>query len=376
MRPLPIPTSALRTVPYIPENQDAERYKAEAIADLRKRQQAHDRRWENPVEAGSDLEKERDAGRTNLHNEFAEIEDRYQAMRAKYPEPQTFILAIPTSVERDMLNSRLVSLGLKQATPEVLKATLIEELFHQRWHEPEPGEEFDPNKNETLAEAHANLLDSVWMRSEAHDAAIAQWQEVERERIVDEMEGAPAREPTPLPTKIISARDNARAQLLIDRMMSESQRLRDIAAHNMDFARQNSMMLVRLHVVDAPWAGFPVERDPKNGALSDATIKALRELVDDVSWHALVGHIDRMYLLDGGEEKNSVSPLGSSTPPTGSPAPSVDPETSGGSSTVSNIVPLPGVGLGTTIDKSFDSGIVSAAPPPPPASSPSPTDAA
>lgn len=375
MRPLPIPTSALRTVPYIPENQDAERYKAEAIADLRRREQAHERKWADPVEMDSAQHVERDAAREALTAEYPAIETTYQAMRDKYPEPQVFILAIPTSVERDMLNSRLVSLGLKQATQEVLKATLIEELFHQRWHEPDLGEEFDPNKNEAMAEEHANLLDSVWMRSAAHDAAIEQWQEVERERVADEMEGAPAREPTPMPTKIISARDNARAQLLIDRMMSESQRLRDIAAHNMDFARQNAMMLVRLHVVDAPWADFPVERDPKNGALPEATMTALREAVDDQSWHALVGHIDRMYLLDGGEEKNSVSPLGSSTPPTGSPALSVAPESNGGNSMASNIVPLPVAGSGTIIDRSLDSFIVSAAPPPPPASSPSPTDA-
>lgn len=374
MRTIPIPTSALRTVEYIPEAQDAELYKAEAIRNLREREQAHDRRWTDPVEPGSKEQTERDAAKTLLTAEYAEIEAEYQRMRAKYPTPQTFTIAIPTSVERDQLNSRLVALGLSQPTQEVLRATMIDELFYQRWYEPEDGQEFDANRNETIAEEHANLLDSVWMRSQAHDAAIESWQEQERERSKDEMAGAPYRPATPMPVKVISARDNARAQLLIDRMMAQSQRMRDLAANQMDFARRNAMMLVRMHLVAAPWADFPVERDPKNNAISAEAVSNLREAMDDTSWTQLVGHIDRMYQLDGYERKNSVSPLESSPLPGGSTEPSDVSADSGGNSTTSNIVPLHADASETTTDRSSVSGIVSGGVSPLPGLNNSPTD--
>jgi hypothetical protein len=143
-------------------------------------------------------------------------------------------------------------------------------------------------------------------------------------------------------------------QLLVDRMMSQSQKLRDLAGQNLDFARRNAILLVRMHVVGV--RGFevsvPIERDRLTNALPEAAVLALREKVDDVSWNQLVGHIDELYKIDGGEEKNSVSPPEKLSPPNGSTEPSDNPARSGGSSTGSSSTQAPEGESGRTIDKS------------------------
>lgn len=362
----PIHTTAAVAIEFTPACQDADRYKMKRTEALRTREQALDRRLDAvpASETGFYAEEQKAeieviaAEQAAVRDDWGTMERNIAFMRKTYPTPQTFLIVVPTSVEREQVNSRFIQLGLQQITQEMIRATMIEELFHQDWSGQVAHEgAWTASQNEAAAEERANFLDSVWMRQEAHDAAVAAWQEQEVERIIDADQGAPDRPATPMPPKIIGLREQSKLQLLVDHMMTNSQRLRDLAASAQDFARRNAMLLVRMHVVGV--TGFeptiPLERDMRTRALSDAAVAALREQVDDLSWHELVAYIDRLYKIDEAERKNSDSPLGKPPLPSGSDEPSGDQASSDGSSTVSSSTPALDDGSATIIAKSLPS---------------------
>jgi hypothetical protein len=387
MKPQPFHSTAMNPIEHIPASQDAETYHRNKTREIRRSEQAYARdeqrirRELNAAEPGSDAE-------AVAKNELVEVDDARKGLREqerlmarnirfineKYPIPQVFLIAIPTSVEREQINSRLVALGLSQVTQEQIRATMIEELFHQDWSE--PGQEpLTEEQNLTKAEDHANFLDGCWLRQMAHDTAIKEWQEQEVERLIDEAEGAPARLRAELPPKIITVREQSRMQLLVDRMMSTSQKLRDLAAANMDFARQNAVLLMRMHLVGVK--GFepklPLDRDPRTNTVPEEAILSLREQVDDASWGDVVTYIDRLYVVSEDEEKNSDSLPGKLSPLDGSIEPSDDQDSSGGNSKGSTSTPLPGGASETTTATSSASTSDSATAPEQAAQSDSPT---
>jgi hypothetical protein len=197
-RPVPIPVSADLPSEFIPPIQDADTFKRLKTAEIRRREQALERRiaahlkLQGEAEADSALLEQAgelnglegtiaevlkldqdaiDDEREQIAQEWPFMERNIATIREMYPTPQVFLIAIPTTVERDQINSRLISLGLSQVTQEQIRATLIEELFHQDWTE--PGEDpIDDDTNLLRAEENANFLDGVWLRQEAHDNAI------------------------------------------------------------------------------------------------------------------------------------------------------------------------------------------------------------
>lgn len=382
----PIPTSNLALTPFTPSVQDADRYEREKTEALGKRGAALERRRRALVEQTVYGDKETldaiaekraiDQDQALLDGEYETMRQKAAEMRARYPKPMTFFLTVPTSVEREQINSRLITLGLNQVTQEEIRATMIEELYAQDWTPP-GAEPLEPSQNEAHADSLADFLDSVWLRQEAHDAAITQWQEQEVERVIDEMEGAPARERAEPPVKIITVREGSRLQLLVNDMMARSERLRALAARQQDFARQNSMMLVRMHVagVEGFTPTVPLERHPRLRALSAEAVDALREQIDDATWHELVTHIDSCYKVDGGERKNSDSPLGKPPLPSGSTEASGDTASSDGSSTNSSTTHRLVDESVMTIDRSSTSISGSSETPALKVVDPSPTDA-
>jgi len=326
----PIPVTALNTVEYTPTPQDAQRYKREKgyeILLMRRR-----------LDSGEPLGDEARELSKAIVDEQEFMERTLDTMRRTYPKPMTFVLQVPTTVEREQINSRLISLGLSQVTQERMRATMIDELFYQDWGKGSDAE------NEAEAENLANFLDSVWLRQEAHDVAIARWQEQEVERVRDEADGAPPRPSAEMPPKIIGVREAAKSTLLVETMMAQSQKLRDLAAQASDFNRMNALLLVRANVLGGSNIPIELARDPLTKALPESQALALREAMDDASWHDLVGKIDGMYRLDGGEEKNFDWPPERPLPQDGSIEPSDDSANSDGSSTSSSTtLPLGGV---------------------------------
>jgi hypothetical protein len=358
----PIPTSAARPVEYTPLSLDAEAYRRRAYEELEQRRAslsgeklAH----QEGLDAGSVDEAEDKLRQTyfeEAEKHLAEspdfIERNYRDMKERLGPPPVFLISIPTSVERDQINSRLIQLGLTNVTQDQIRATMIDELFERDWGKG------SKEANEAHAEELANFLDAVWMRQEAHDAAVERFQAQETERVLDEVAGAPPRARAEVPPKIITVRENARMRLLIDEMMSSSQRLRDLAAANMDFSRRNAMLLARMHVgpeiQNLPFDP-PLVFDAKTQALTEESVMRLREKVPDTAWNELVQYIDGLYRLDGYEEGNSASPSGKPSGQNGSTGPNGESEANGGSSTTSSIEQAPDAGSATTIERSSGS---------------------
>jgi len=344
--PQPIPISAASPVEYIPSVMDVDAYrllKSKEIDGLERELRAAAEQDDAKPEALSAL-------RQKIEAERGMMASTIDLMGRKYPKPITFLIQTPTPIERDQINSRLVMMGLTQVTQQQIRATMIEELFAHDWGKG------DDAANEAYAEEVANFLDGVWLRQETHDAAIERWQEQEIQRVMDEADGAPSRERAALPPKIITVRENARQQNIIDEMMLSRPRLRELASRNLDFSRRNAILLVRMHVVGARQAGSAIEgiaRDPVTNALPEETANRLRDLIGDVAaWNDLVGYIDRLYSLDESERKNFDSPLEKPSPIDGFPAPSGGQENSAGNSTASNIGQAPAGESATIIELS------------------------
>jgi hypothetical protein len=363
---IPIPTSARLPIEYIPAPQDADRLERAKREELRGARRALDQRItaydikrrdgrmdvERDNADSADEASEIQAEGERLRREEQELDTTLAAMRAKYPQPQRFLLSIPTATDRDQVNGRLIQLGLRQITQEQLRALLIEELFEHDWGKG------DRAANEAEAEEIANFLDGCWMRQEAHNDAIQRWQEQEIERTLDEANGALPRPRADLPPKVLTVRENARLNVLVETMMAGNQRLRDAAAMMNDFTRRVQITQARIHIIGVQNVdlGFELVRDPRTNALPEEAVLALREKVDDASWRDLVGFINRMYALTETEVKNFDSPPVSLSPPSGSPAPSDDTTASGGSSMILSTVPLPSDVSETIIERSSGSG--------------------
>jgi hypothetical protein len=343
MTVIPIPLSGRNPIEYIPTPQDVERYERTERERLKREHDAAGR---------IEDETARTERYRQIDAEADQVLENAATMRRLYPSPQRFILSVPTATDREQINSRLISLGLSQVTQEQIRATLIEELYYQDW-----GKGSD-EANEAEADEIANFLDGCWQRVDAHNMALERWQEQEIERVLDEAAGAPSRERAEQPPKIITVRENARMQRVIERMMADSQAMRDMAAKRNDYQRRNALLLARIHVIDASnVGGLTLERDPRTRTLSEETVLALREQVDDASWGDLITTIDQMYRLEETERKNSVSPPASSSTPGGSSEPSADTSASGGSSTSSNTDPAPSGASERITGKSSGSGL-------------------
>lgn len=347
-----IPTTGVNAMPYTPLPMDPSRYERE--------QQPQILALENSVakleeDAATLEDEERTKALIEIGALRAELKATREAvalevkqLRAKYPRPVTFMLSVPTSMERDGINARLIMLGISPVTQEIMRATMIEELFAIDWGKG------SLEANEAYAEETANFLDGCWQRQEVHDTAIARWQEREEQRILDEAAGAPPRPREELPPKLITVRENARLTLLIPEMFKRSVKMRELAARQNDFDRFNSHALVRAHVISASGEGWdvPLERDERANALTEASAAALREALPDDCWFDLVSHINSMYVLPEEEVKNSDWPAGSPSGQSGSPAPIDGLVNSGGSSTTLNTGPALAVVSEKTIEPS------------------------
>lgn len=363
MKSNPIPTSARLPVPYTPLHMDADRLERDgrkrideltreaSVLRLRARDGRADAEGLDPELAPQVHEAER---QVVLAREGLEID--IASVRSKYPQPIVFSIKVPTSLERDAINARLISLGLSPVSQQFMRSTMIEELFDMDWGKG------SKEANEEEAEELANFLDGCWQRQEVHDAAISQWESQERERILDEAAGAPKTERAPLPPKVITVRELAKMHILVDRVMSERQRMHQIAAKANDFNRVNSILLVRIHVVGARRGDevIPIEWDPVLDVMTEASLKELREQLDDATWLDLISHVNSLYVLDEYERGNSDSQPEKLPDQSGSPELSADTATSGGSSTTSSTAPAPSEGSATIIELSSASTSVTA----------------
>lgn len=357
-----IPTTAAQPLPWTPICLDPEKWRRQETDELELRASMLKAHSKEPPPEGEDpgtFAEKIAAEQFSIDQRAEEVRATYAQMKENIPVSPKFFLKIPTSVEREQINSRLTSLGLAGVSQEMIRASMIEAMYEHDWGKGLPAD------NEAEAEELAGFLDGIWQREEVQQRALAHYQEQEYERILDVSAGAPIGERLPLPPRIISVREQAKAVMLIDTIMTASRRMRDLAARQMDFTRQNALMLVRINLVGVAdlVTRLPIEPDPRDKALTEAVANEVLEslstnfgkVVGKLAWDELCQKIDHLYRLDGFEEKNSDSPLGKLNGATGSPVPSGDTAISGGPSTKSSTGPAPDDGSATIIDKSSTS---------------------
>jgi hypothetical protein len=356
----PIASSAASPAPFVPLSLDPLRRLAQELPFL-------EQNVGSLRDAGED--EAADAALIEINNR-RRIADE-EAMRM--PPPPEFQIRTPTPLERDQLSSRLLELGLTNVSQEQIRASMIEALYEIDWAAEGDDIVADEERlgfNEGRAEEHATFLDGIWQREDVQVTAYAKWREQETERVLDRLDGAPEREATPMPTRIVSVRDEARARLLADRLL-ETPRMRRLVAKQIDFGRRNAMLIARINLlgVISPVLS-PFAPDPVSNLVAESDVERMRgELaaaygakLAGQAWVELVDRIDTLYRLDEFETGNFDSPLEKPSDPTGSTGPSGDIATSGGPSTTSCIEALPADESVTITDKSSGSSSASAEP--------------
>lgn len=262
--------------------------------------------------------------------------------------PPVFAIKVPTAVEREQINVRLVEMGLTTVSEEQVRCSLIETIYEIDWSMELQRADLD---SDTHADDTANRLDAYWQKQAIQAQAFDAWRAQETERLLDRAAGAPPVAAEEMPVRLVSPREEARMQLLVDRLMEEP-RMRRILAKRLDFSRRNAMIIVRINVRAVHGLGIDVSPDPMTNALIEESAAALREAFEkrygrDLgtrAWLELVTYIDSLYGLEEFEQGNSDSPLAKPLDPTGSIAPSGDTSTNGGSSTGSDTGPVPDAG--------------------------------
>lgn len=278
------------------------------------------------------------------------------------PKALSVQIRIPTPSERDTLGGRLFELGLSPVSDETIRAHMVDELYKIDWAA-DAGEQLlatltTPDEraayNEKIAEEKAEFLDSYWSRQELDNQVTADWLEKEQQRLLDQQEGAPAREPTPMPNKLIKLRDHSRGQIMVNDIIARSERVRSLSAQRGDYARRQAELMVRLQLMTltpTDKAAFKeaeketgvevkLERGD-DGLITVDAIDALREFIGNTAWGELVERVDGHYSLRETERKNSVSPPVKPSDQTGSQERSGDSANSGGESTASLTGPAP-----------------------------------
>lgn len=294
---------------------------------------------------------------------IADIADGRKAAEteaAQIGAPMVFLVRTPTSLERDQINVRLVSLGLTTVTEEQLRASMIETLYEIDWQRELADEEID---SVAYADDMAAFMDGYWQQETIQSNAFAAWRDQEEERLFDVYNGVLPREAEEPPVRLISVRDEAKMRLLVDRLMEEP-RMRRILGKRLDFARRNAVIIVRINLRGVEGFGEGTLQFEKfEDVLTEDSVNALREAivqtygkaVGDKAWIELVSFIDGLYGLDEFETGNSDSPLEKPLDPTGSIVPSGDISISDGSSMGSRIEPARAEESGTITEKSSDS---------------------
>ena len=270
---------------------------------------------------------------------------------SEVPLDIVFHLREPTYQQRDTIGSILFSHGLVPVTQEQSRAVLISELY-DFYAAKDPETSMVPaGKMEGDPDEIASFLEGYWQQAELYQGIVQEWAIQEKERIFDELKGAPPRDPLPYPKPPFSTRDTARAQRIATEMLDYSESYRILQARFGEEQSLENLMLFR--VFTAGWEGLQTMLcTDKMGKLTEATVEALRGELEALGLPSVYGEVVqelRNYFgVDKVTEKNFESPLGTGSSPSGSLAQSAELDSGAGSSTESNIEPTPPSGSTAT----------------------------
>lgn len=277
------------------------------------------------------------------------------------PNEVEFQIRIPTPTERDTQGATLMAAGVVPISQEVIRATMIDELFNTDWGKGE--------QNEAHAEDLAGTLEGFWQLEIQHEQAMGAWAEQEVQRLEDKKNGVDKPQ-VPPPADPIPPRMRAKCRLIIHDITEKSQRLRDLLSKHINFDKLATVATVRINLKSmAPkhpdkWpADVALERD-QQGFVKVSSIDDLRDHIGKAAWGELVQRVDGHFNLSEEERKNFDSPLENGSDQIGSPGPSGDGESSDGKWTGSDTGPVQTGESATTTGKSSPRRSATASPKP------------
>lgn len=232
-------------------------------------------------------------------------------------QPGVFAIKPLTEAEFDRLGYELFRHNLVPPTQDSFRAQMIEEIFT-----------LFP---EAEAEEKANQLDVYWQAEEAHQMLMADWQEAERQRLVDQGHGAPKRAPTPLPERALGVRDRNRALLLAEQVRSQSRKLRDMSVEMQTYDAHQRAGIARLVILG--WTGFKTPFERVDDIVPEETYDALRSEIGKAAIRDLEIFCTKLGAVSQEERGNSELPPETEEAPPPSPSPNAALVNSGGAST-------------------------------------------
>ncbi len=242
-------------------------------------------------------------------------------------ERPVFFLRVPTWEDRDMVGIRLFRMNVREVTPNQIQALLINELF-------------EVMEDEDKADDAARFIEGFWQRQAMFQLDMSVWNEQEAQRLSDirEHPGLENDYPQmPLPPERTTIRERARASMLTTFVQDNSQALRDKLADQQGYDKRYKAVIARLQV--AGWTGLETPATMHENMLTSGAIEALRSEIHELdptgnAWTQLVVEIESFWDLSPSAEKNSSSPPGSTSPPSGSTSQSTGSGSTDGSSTI------------------------------------------
>lgn len=235
----------------------------------------------------------------------------------KPPRPAVFLVRPASEIDFEKLGFELFRHNIAPPTQDTFRAAMIDEIFEL--YGDEEGEE------------KAGLLDAYWSAEDVYNGEIEAWQVQDRQRRIDEANGAAKRTPEPLPSRTMGLRDRNKATLLAEEMRRKSARLRDMVVEMSSFGPKQSAGIARL-TIDG-WQNLETPYENVNGIIPEATWDALRKEIGKDATKELIDYASGFAALSTEDVGNSGSPLETAATDAPSPEPSGEPEASDGVST-------------------------------------------
>ena len=214
-----------------------------------------------------------------------------------------FLIRIPTWADRDNAGLIMYRMGVREIRPEQIRAAML----HALW------DVFGDDE----ADDNARFLEGFWQQQTQYQSDMALWAVQESIRLEEDKELGAVSAAEPAPKDPTSARDRARAAFLTHEVTNLSEMVRDKLADQQDYEKRFRLVGGRLRI--AGWLGLETEAmfDKKFNALTECTIEALRtELAQKGltgAWEEAITHAIDMFEVDMVTEKNSASPLETSS---------------------------------------------------------------
>lgn len=250
-----------------------------------------------------------------------------------------FLIPPVSEADLDDLGMELFRHNIAPTTQETFRAKFFDEIYEIY----EEGE----------ADELANMLDAHWQAEDQHKEAMDDWQLEEDQRLIDIEMGAEHRDPKPLPKRLTSPRERARAVSFAEDLKQKSRVLRDFVVEMQTYSKRASSGLAR--IILSGWEGLETPFVKEHGIVPEETYRALRNEIGRAAIAQLELAVVSSKVLERTEVGNFVWPPESKPVENGSAEQNSDQEPNDGNSTGSPTGQTPAEESAKTTAESFGS---------------------